>query len=86
MYRFHRVESLYAAGYIYRDIKPNSFLLATGKQDNMVYMIGYKLAILSEGITQPSYEPQACSLLRMSLVGNCRYASHLRVAICRHCI
>ncbi|RMZ86962.1 hypothetical protein DV736_g5812, partial [Chaetothyriales sp. CBS 134916] len=49
----------------------------------MVYMIDYGLAILSEGITQPSYESQACGRLRISLVGTCRYANingHLNVA------
>jgi serine/threonine protein kinase len=41
----HRVESLYAAGYLHRDIKPENFLLGTGKQGNIIYMTNFGLSI-----------------------------------------
>lgn len=77
-----RFESLHTVGYLHRDVKPENFLLGTGRQGNTVYMTDMGLAIFrqparrrippgSRGVPVSSggvpSEP--------SLIGTCRYAS-----------
>jgi serine/threonine protein kinase len=78
----HRFESLHAARYLHRDVKPENFLLGTGSQGNTVYMTDLGLAIYR----QPTKPRQSSSSLKPSvpspsvshepsLIGTCRYAS-----------
>lgn len=77
----HRFESLHAANYLHRDVKPENFLLGTGSQGNNVYMTDLGLAIYRQP-TKPLKSPLAKSPIASQglsqeprLIGTCLYAS-----------
>lgn len=88
----HRFESLHAANYLHRDVKPENFLLGTGHHGNTVYMTDMGLAIYRPPVTArtapgPPHLPISSERApcEPSLIGTCRYASvnaHLGVREC----
>jgi serine/threonine protein kinase len=70
-----RIECLHATGYLHRDIRPEHFLLGTGKRGIVVYVTDLGLAtyrrVRDESIQpcDPTKAPQP------SLIGTCRFAS-----------
>ncbi|KAK5936585.1 hypothetical protein PMZ80_011183 [Knufia obscura] len=78
----HRFESLHAANYLHRDVKPENFLLGTGHHGNTVYMTDMGLAIYRPPVTArtapgPPHLPISSERApcEPSLIGTCRYAS-----------
>ena len=39
-----RIEQLHKLNYVHRDIKPDNFLIGTGKRTDMLYVIDFGLA------------------------------------------
>ncbi|KAK5069424.1 hypothetical protein LTR51_008674 [Lithohypha guttulata] len=78
----HRFESLHAANYLHRDVKPENFLLGIGYRGNTVYMTDMGLAIYRQPVALrtapgPPRSLVSCdrALREPSLLGTCRYAS-----------
>ena len=68
-----RLERLYSNGYVHRDIKPEDFLLGTGKQGNTVFVTDLGLA--GERPAWSDHAQRHDNPPRSSLIGTCRYAS-----------
>jgi serine/threonine protein kinase len=67
-----RMETMHAANYIHRDIKPDNFLIGTGRTQNTVYVIDF-------GLSKRYIDPKSGMHIKYddtkSLTGTARYAS-----------
>ena len=66
----NRVEYLHSRNFLHRDIKPDNFLMGTGKKEQVLYMIDFGLAkrYLKDSIHIPYKDGK-------NLTGTARYAS-----------
>jgi len=69
------MESLHATGHHHRNIKPENFLLGTGKQGNVLYMTDLELAIYRQEPKSGSINRESDKSRPPSLIGTCWYAS-----------
>jgi len=67
-----RFETLHNRHYLHRDVKPENFLLGTGRHGNTIYMTDLGLAVERRGERDV---PNNSSTVSPQLVGTCRYAS-----------
>jgi serine/threonine protein kinase len=70
-----RLESLHQIGLHHRDVKPENFMLGTGRQGNVVYATDMGLAVYQLPSEALATLPQSSKPTQLSLVGTCRYAS-----------
>lgn len=81
IYKISRIEYMHAKNFVHRDIKPDNFLVGTGKNSDRVYLIDY-------GLSKKYRDPRTGLHMpykdNKSLTGTARYASintHLGIGI-----
>lgn len=67
-----RMESVHSNHYIHRDIKPDNFLIGTGKNQTLVYVIDFGLA---KRFINPCTGEHNTSKKHSSMTGTIRYCS-----------
>ncbi|OAP63886.1 hypothetical protein AYL99_03113 [Fonsecaea erecta] len=70
-----RVQTLHTAGYLHRDIKPDNFLLGTGRQGNTVFMTDLGLATPHRATSDQDVSRSDTDPPILQLVGTRDYAS-----------
>ena len=68
----HRIEVLHSKNFIYRDIKPENFLVGAGKKANTVYMIDFGL---SKRYKCPKTGQHTKHIKKTGILGTPRYCS-----------
>ncbi len=68
----HRIEYVHRRGYVHRDIKPDNFLIGTGRRENCVYLIDFGLAKRYKDAKTGQHIAYS---EQKSLTGTARYAS-----------
>jgi len=68
----HRIEYVHTKNFVHRDVKPENFLIGTGRQTNIIHLIDYGLALQYRDADTMQHIPFTEG---KSLTGTARYAS-----------